>query len=120
MSSINWIKRVEEDAAEIIEEAKEWSKDNPGENLLERFEEDEDGEPFYLHEFIDGRGYFIYLDSESLKDKIDCLNQLKEYEETDSGLWDGMFYKEVLNAAAFWTYKNALRSKVLEGLKNKI
>jgi hypothetical protein len=114
---INWQKRVEEDAANIVEEAKEWLKDNPGEDLLTRFEEEEDSEPFFLHETLDGWGYFVYLDKESIKDAIDCLDQLEYWEETDNGLWEGQDYREEINTRAFWTYKNALRDKVREKLQ---
>jgi len=114
----NWRKILEEDAETMVEEAREWLKDNPDEDLLARFEEDEDEEPFYLHETLDNWGYFIYLDNESVKDAMDCLSQLEEWEETDSGLWDRLNdYREELNARAFWTYKNALRDKVREKLQ---
>jgi hypothetical protein len=113
--TIDWFKELEEDTAEMVEDAKAWLKDNPDEDLedlLTRFEEDEDSEPFYLHEFVDGRGYFIYLDDESIKEAIDCLSQLGAWEETDSGLWEGQDFREEINSRAFWTYKNALREKV--------
>lgn len=116
----NWLLQVEEDAENIIDDAKEWLKDNPDEDLLTRFEEDEDAEPFYLHEFVDGRGYFIYLDSESIKDAIDCLDQLEDWEETDEGLWEGQDFREEINSRAFWTYKNALKEKVKEKLQEEI
>lgn len=39
------------------------------------------------------------------------LDQLDEYEETDSGLWDGQPMKEALSTCAAFTYGNAVLSE---------
>lgn len=45
------------------------------------------------------------------------INSLSEYEETDSGLWEGLQPEEAIRAKAFWTYKNALISKARETIE---
>ena len=114
---INWYQQLEEDAKNIVDEAKEWAKDNPDVDLLEKFEEDEDDEPFYLHEFIDDSGYFIYLDKESLKEYIDLLFQFEEYEEDIDLCNSNGDYRQSIAELAFYTYKNALRDKIKEKLE---
>ena len=43
-----------------------------------------------------------------MQEACEVLTQLDEYEETDSGLWEGLDMKEALSACAAYTYANAV------------
>lgn len=46
----------------------------------------------------------------SLIEAAECLDQLSDYEETDSGLWQNLPPKEAVLVQASYTYKNAIVS----------
>ncbi|MDD5527072.1 MAG: hypothetical protein PHE11_06705 [Candidatus Omnitrophica bacterium] len=54
-----------------------------------------------FHETIVDRGY-------STEEAIELLNDLREYEETDSGLWEGESWDRALATIAAFTYGNAV------------
>ncbi len=54
-----------------------------------------------FHETIVGRYY-------SAEEAIKLLSSLHEYEETDSGLWEGQEWEQILSSKAAWTYGNAV------------
>ncbi len=54
-----------------------------------------------FHETIVGRYY-------SAEEAIKLLSSLHEYEETDSGLWEGQEWEQMLSSKAAWTYGNAV------------
>jgi hypothetical protein len=49
---------------------------------------------------------------------IEVIDELSEYEEEDSGLWEGSSnYSDILNAIAHYTYTNALYAKIVEKIE---
>ena len=66
------------------------------------------------HEWVDGSG----LPDE--REALDILDQLSEYEEWDTGLWEGLQGTEVLKAQGFWTLRSALICRLEETLKDLI
>ena len=54
---------------------------------------------------------------QSLTDSDNIINELSDYEETDSGLWEGLQPEEAITAKAFWTYKRALIGEAVEALE---
>lgn len=55
--------------------------------------------------------------SYSLRDAANVLDQLDEFEETDSGLWEGLDMKDALSACAAYTYGNAVASEWADLIK---
>ncbi len=55
----------------------------------------------YHHENHTDRSY-------DLSDAAEVLDQLSEYEETDTGLWDGLAPRDAIGAQAAYTYGNAV------------
>lgn len=130
----NWKEEAEAEAEGIVKEIKlqiteavrEWKESNEG---LEAGESDIDeisqriqDEVDYRHlalEYADGK--FIYNDNESIKEALDAISWLEEYEETDAGIWQGIESpKEQINAKATYTYANALTAKTEETIKEAI
>jgi hypothetical protein len=52
-----------------------------------------------------------------LAEAVELLEQLDQYEETDSGLWEGLPPKKVISAMAAYTYGNAVYWKWNELIK---
>lgn len=44
------------------------------------------------------------------QEAVKCLDDLDDHEETDSGLWDGKGWKEMLSAIAAFTFRNGCMS----------
>ncbi len=84
--------------------------DNIMEQLLDNEELSDDlfndyprGDEHHNCYHVDSSGY-------SLKEATNLIYQLDEYEETDSGLWEGLECKEAVIAIAAYTYGNAIMS----------
>lgn len=56
----------------------------------------------YVHDYIMERSY-------SFGEAGDLLDELAEFEEDDSGLWQGLGVREAVVACAAYTYANAVR-----------
>jgi len=53
------------------------------------------------------------------EEAIETIDELSEFEEEDSGLWEGCSdYREILNAIAHYTYTNALYHKIESMIKS--
>lgn len=52
--------------------------------------------------------------SYSLSDADTLLHDLRDYEESDSGLWEGLEPREAISAQAAYTYGNAVYHKTVE------
>jgi len=65
---------------------------------------DYDGGDAWHHERHVDKWYSLY-------DAVAVLDQLDEFEETDSGLWEGQDIKEALSTCAAFTYGNAVYSE---------
>jgi hypothetical protein len=71
------------------------------------------------NEEIDGQ--FIYNDTKSIKEALDCINYNSDWEETDKGLWEEMeSIEEIINAKAFYTLKNGVYEYLERNLKSLI
>ncbi len=62
------------------------------------------GKSSYHHENHTDRAY-------NLSDAADILDRLSEFEETDSGLWEGQEPRDAISAQAAYTYANAVYSE---------
>lgn len=100
-------KSPRQEAAEDAQEAVKYFSDEIVESII-----DNDGQAgvditdyseTYHHESHVDRSY-------SLHAAADILSDLDEFEETDSGLWDGVAPKEAISAMAAYTYGNAVAS----------
>lgn len=87
--------------------------------LLECYENNEEGinsiEDFKeaWEQYDDNSSIHYFVESsltwqQGLSESDIIINHLYEYEETDTGLWDGLQPEEAITAKAFWTYKNGL------------
>lgn len=54
---------------------------------------------------------------QGLIDSGKIINYFSEYEDTDSGLWEGQQPEEAINTKAFFTYKNAVQSEMQDFIK---
>ena len=64
-----------------------------------------------LNDYPDGDSYHheTHVDRwHNFSDAADLLNDLDEWEETDSGLWDGQDMKQALATCAAYTYGNCV------------
>ena len=53
------------------------------------------------------------------EEAIETIDELSEFEEEDSGLWDGSSnYRDILNTIAHYTYTNALYHKIESMIKS--
>ena len=57
----------------------------------------------YFHESYVDRSYL-------LKEAAELLDELDDYEETDSGLWEGQSPRDAISTQAAFTYGNAVAS----------
>ena len=66
-------------------------------------------------------GNFIYNSNDALCEALDCLSDLGEFEETDSGLWDSRTnYWDIINIKATYTLGNAIYSELEDKIKSRI
>lgn len=69
---------------------------------------DYDGGDSYFHDsFVGNKSY-------SLSEAAAVLEEYDDYEETDSGLWEGLAPREAVEAQAVYTYSNAVRGAITE------
>jgi hypothetical protein len=68
-----------------------------------------------VHESCDSS--FIYG---GLVEWAQCIEQLSEYQETDSGLWDGCDAEKQIMSMAFYTFYNAVMSALADVLTDMI
>jgi hypothetical protein len=103
---MNWNTEALGDAKDLIENF----KDEVTEQLLNKGEASDD----WNNDYPNGDSYFheSYVDkSYSLTKAAELLDELDEYEETDSGLWQGLSPKEAISTQAAYTYGNAVHFK---------
>ncbi len=116
----NWQKENTEDIkkGEKIPEMDENEKDEIVNTIFDKLYQDEDIH-YKVTEYADGQ--FIYNDRESIKEALDCIDELSAFEETDSGLWEGMkTIEEQLNARATYTYANAIYDSAERVIRERI
>ena len=99
----NYHKEAESDAASMVQEF----EDQIIEQLIDKgeasddYNNDYDGGDEYHHQSHVDKAY-------SLLEAANLLDQLDRYEETDSGLWQGLKPREAISAQAAYTYGNAV------------
>lgn len=123
-------KEIETIAEKIIEEYwGDWK-----EQLKEKFKEKSEDQIFndiyqegipdlldICYEKTEETYYFNFFDTQSAINALKIIQELQEYEETDSGLFEGInSIKKTIVIIAFYTFKNALISQVEKKLKEKI
>lgn len=102
----NYPREAEDDAKNMVEEF----LDQIVEQLIEKGEASNDinndysGGDSYHHETHVDRSY-------SLLEAAELLDQLSDYEETDSGLWEGKEPRDAVTTQAAFTYGNAVYSE---------
>lgn len=97
---------AESDARDTISEF----QDTILEALLESGEASDD----LLNDYPSGDAYHheSHVDKwYNLQDAAELIDQLSEFEETDSGLWEGQQPKEAIGTCAAFTYGNAVYSE---------
>ncbi len=109
----NWREYAKDYAKDIFDylELKDYKKkiDKDKSNVDEVFDEiyQEEDLTYKAQEQADGS--FIYNGTEAVKEALDCINELSEWEETDNGLWDRMdSAEEQTNTRATYTLSNAI------------
>lgn len=108
----NYRKAAESDAADTVEEF----IDEIVERLVDRGEASND----LLNDYSHGDSYHHerHVDKEyDLKEAAELLDQLDDYEETDSGLWEGRLPRDAVSAQAAYTYGNAVYSMFQDLIK---
>lgn len=69
------------------------------------------------HEWLDGSQIAIYM---SPSDSLEACKQLYEWEEDDSGLWEGEDAEKAITSRGFWTMRNALCAMVEDEIKTRL
>lgn len=79
--------------------------------IIEQLMENGEASDDYNNDYRNGDGIFheVIIDRDySSNEAIELLNDLREYEETDSGLWEGESWDSALRTIAAFTYGNAV------------
>lgn len=110
--SINYRQEAMDDAKYFIKEFKdtmvEMLVDN-GEISDDIYNDYDDGDRF-VHENYTDKWY-------SLLEAAQVLDQLSDFEETDSGLWEGQAPKDAISTQAAFTYSSAVVSFIVDKIK---
>jgi len=125
---INWYKYANEEANDIInnyrDEIDEFINTEIGKNesdeneIFDKLYQEKDLID-WAHMAADNR--FIYNSTDALIEALQCIDRLSEWEETDSGLFEGLkTIEEQINARATYTLSNAIYAKLEEQLKDLI
>lgn len=66
-------------------------------------------------------GYFIYNSTDALRNAMDCMDSLSEYDSGDSGIWEGKTdYWDIINIQATDALRGAIYHFAEEAVKEKI
>jgi hypothetical protein len=113
MKDTNYWKEAKDDAKDFVENF----KDAIAEQIVESGKASDD----YNNDYDGGDSYFheSYVDKDySLQEAAELLDQLDRYEETDSGLWEGLEPRRAIAAQAAYTYGNAVSEAIQELIKD--
>lgn len=105
MTTTDYYTRAKNDAVEMVHNF----LDNIVEMLLASGEASDD----LYNDYPDGDAYHheTHIDKAyNLTQAAQVLDDLSDYEETDSGLWHGLAHREAIGAQAAYTYGNAVYS----------
>lgn len=109
---MTYLEEAKDDAARFIGEF----EDQIVEQIIYSSEASDD----CLNDYANGDSYHheSHVDKEyDLSESAAILDELSEYEETDSGLWEGLAPREAISAQAAYTYGAAVYSKAQELIK---
>lgn len=96
---------------EAIEDAKEAARYFMNEIVEEILDENGTTDKLEISDYSDSYHYETHIDkSYRLKDAAELLDDLHEFEETDSKLWQELSPKDAIEAMAAYTYGNAVAS----------
>ena len=108
----NYLRKASDDAGETVRNF----ADRILEQLLDKGEASDD----LLNDYPNGDSWHheSHVDKwYGLQDACEVISQLADYEETDSGLWQGQAMKEALGTCAAFTYGNAVYHEWTEKIK---
>ena len=102
----NYLREAADDAADTVR--------NFADEILEQLLDDGEASDDLLNDYPNGDAWHheCHVDKEySLIDAATLIDQLMEFEETDSGLWEGLEPRRAIAAQAAFTYGNAVYSE---------
>jgi hypothetical protein len=112
----NWSASADSDARDAIEYFLD--------EIVSRAFDDRDEVPTGIDEWSDSYHHETHIDrSYSLMEAAEVLDQLSQYEETDSGLWEGQEPQEAVITQAAFTYAHAVYSEfrtMMEGVNEAL
>lgn len=107
----NWEDKAQQDARDALDNfADEIAEQAKAGKVSDDMLNDYSGGDAYHHESHVDESY-------DLKEAAEVLDQLDEWEESDSGLWQGLDMKEALSACAAYTYGNCVYDKWRDYIK---
>jgi hypothetical protein len=111
MKEVDYVTMAEADAQEAFENFVDEMADMAagGEVSDDMLNDYRNGDEYH-HQSHTDRSY-------DLSEAAQVLDQLDDYEETDSGLWEGLAPREAIGAQAAYTYGNAVYDKWREKVK---
>jgi len=101
--SENYLQDAANDAAETVR--------NFADEILEQLLDKDEASDDLYNDYSNGDSWHheSHVDrSYNLTDAAELIDQLSDYEETDSGLWEGQQPKEAIGTCAAFTYGNAV------------
>lgn len=108
----NYLRKAADDAKETV--------DNFADEILEQLLDKGETSDDLLNDYLDGDSWHheSHVDKwYSMIDAAELIDQLDEFEETDSGLWEGQQPKEAISTCAAFTYGNAVMSEWTDLIK---
>ena len=102
----NYLREAADDAADTVR--------NFADEILEQLLDDGKASDDLLNDYPDGDSWHHESHVDKWYSMIDAavlIDQLDEFEETDSGLWQGQSFKDAISTCAAFTYGNAVMSE---------
>ena len=102
----NYLREAADDAADTVR--------NFADEILEQLLDDGKASDDLLNDYPDGDSWHHESHVDKWYSMIDAailIDQLDEFEETDSGLWQGQSFKDAISTCAAFTYGNAVYSE---------
>ena len=102
----NYLREAADDAADTVR--------NFADEILEQLLDDGEASDDLLNDYPNGDAWHheCHVDKEySLIDAATLIDQLRDFEENDSGLWEGLEPRRAIAAQAAYTYGNAVYSE---------
>jgi hypothetical protein len=93
-----------------VDDAKEFAQ-HLLEQIIEQLVDGGEASDDYNNDYLGADRYFneSYVDrSYSLQESAELLHELRDFEETDNGLWEGLQPEDAIASKAVYTYGNAV------------